>query len=303
MFTYFFNGVAIKSKFESSVEIQISVTKRILQMWLYNSLSSKWCDAFHAFDTVDDDFRYKCCTIATQCRLVRVGKRSNCFPSFQWLYIPLQNPFSLEIHLDFVPTEASELDPGWFFFTGTSYWPAPMGEGKQISPPGYVNIDTGLLYDVIFIISGLLLLLPAAILSILGNAAVLVNTAGWLTLLKAPELLTVNLAITDIGMALSMYPLSIASAFNHAWIGGDTTCLYYGLMGMIFSITSIMTLAVMGMVRYLVTGSPPKTGSVISDGIWGRSDQLSPNGTMGNRVHGILNTGVEHSWSIPCQIR
>uniref|UniRef100_A0A672HSM4 Opsin-5-like n=1 Tax=Salarias fasciatus TaxID=181472 RepID=A0A672HSM4_SALFA len=80
--------------------------------------------------------------------------------------------------------------------------------------------------------------------------------------LSAPELLTVNLAITDIGMALSMYPLSIASAFNHAWIGGDTSCLYYGLMGMIFSITSITTLAVMGLARYLVTGSPPMKGSM-----------------------------------------
>ncbi|XP_039981948.1 opsin 8, group member a [Xiphias gladius] len=115
-----------------------------------------------------------------------------------------------------------------------------------------------------------------AILSILGNAAVLVSTARRLTLLKAPELLTVNLAVTDIGMALSMYPLSIASAFNHAWIGGDTSCIYYGLMGMIFSVTSIMTLAVMGMVRYLVTGSPPKTGmtfqrrtvSIVISGIW-----------------------------------
>lgn len=102
----------------------------------------------------------------------------------------------------------------------------------------------------------------AAVLSALGNAAVLVSTARRLALLKAPELLTINLAVTDIGMALSMYPLSIASAFNHAWIGGDISCLYYGLMGMIFSITSIMTLAVMGMVRYLVTGSPPKTGNV-----------------------------------------
>lgn len=115
----------------------------------------------------------------------------------------------------------------------------------------------------------------SALLSILGNAAVLVSAARRLALLKAPELLTLNLAVTDIGMALSMYPLSIASAFNHAWVGGDTSCLYYGLMGMIFSVTSIMTLAVMGMVRYLVTGSPPKTGSVISDEIYGRSEQFS----------------------------
>lgn len=120
-------------------------------------------------------------------------------------------------------------------------------------------------------------ILYAAILSILGNASVLVSAGHRLTLLKAPELLTVNLAITDIGMALSMYPLSISSAFNHAWIGGDTSCLYYGVMGMIFSITSIMTLAVMGMVRYLVTGSPPKAGSVISDGMYGRLEEFFMN--------------------------
>ncbi|KAG7240225.1 hypothetical protein INR49_027036 [Caranx melampygus] len=123
--------------------------------------------------------------------------------------------------------------------------------------------------------AGMYLVIIAA-LSISGNTAVLISAARRLTLLKAPELLTVNLAVTDIGMALSMYPLSIASAFNHAWLGGDISCLYYGLMGMIFSITSIMTLAVMGMVRYLVTGSPPKTGikfrrrtvSIVISGIW-----------------------------------
>ncbi|KAK9956827.1 hypothetical protein ABG768_014535 [Culter alburnus] len=104
-------------------------------------------------------------------------------------------------------------------------------------------------------------LLVVAFLSILGNAAVLVAAAWRHSVLKAPELLTVNLAVTDIGMALSMYPLSIASAFNHIWIGGDLSCLYYGLMGMIFSVASIMTLAAMGLVRYLVTGNPPKSGS------------------------------------------
>ncbi|XP_056872220.1 opsin 8, group member a [Takifugu flavidus] len=115
-----------------------------------------------------------------------------------------------------------------------------------------------------------------ALLSVLGNASVLFSAGRRLSVLKAPELLTVNLAVTDIGMALSMYPLSIASAFNHAWMGGDASCLYYGLMGMIFSITSIMTLAVMGMIRFLVTGSPPRKGikfqkktiSVVISAIW-----------------------------------
>ncbi|KAJ0061150.1 hypothetical protein NL108_008832, partial [Boleophthalmus pectinirostris] len=115
-----------------------------------------------------------------------------------------------------------------------------------------------------------------AIMSIVGNAAVLVSACRRFSLLKAPELLTVNLAVTDIGMALTMYPLSISSAFNHAWLGGDSTCLYYGVMGMLFSVTSIMTLAVMGMIRYLVTGTPPKTGvkfqrhtiRMVISGIW-----------------------------------
>uniref|UniRef100_A0A3B4AUP1 G-protein coupled receptors family 1 profile domain-containing protein n=1 Tax=Periophthalmus magnuspinnatus TaxID=409849 RepID=A0A3B4AUP1_9GOBI len=113
-------------------------------------------------------------------------------------------------------------------------------------------------------------------MSVIGNAAVLVSASRRISQLKAPELLTVNLAVTDIGMALSMYPLSIASAFNHAWLGGDATCLYYGVMGMLFSVTSIMTLAVMGMIRYLVTGTPPKTGvkfqrptiRLLISGIW-----------------------------------
>ncbi|KAJ4929348.1 hypothetical protein JOQ06_004957 [Pogonophryne albipinna] len=110
-------------------------------------------------------------------------------------------------------------------------------------------------------------LVIVAVLSVFGNGVVLVRAAGRFALLKSPELLTVNLALTDIGMALSMYPLSIYSCFNHAWIGGDGSCLYYGLMGMIFSITSIMNLAVMGMIRFMVAGSPPKTGDVFSHGV------------------------------------
>uniref|UniRef100_A0A8C6SJ15 Opsin 8, group member a n=1 Tax=Neogobius melanostomus TaxID=47308 RepID=A0A8C6SJ15_9GOBI len=119
-------------------------------------------------------------------------------------------------------------------------------------------------------------LVIVAIVSIIGNGAVLVSAGRRFSLLKSPELLTVNLAVTDIGMALSMYPLSIASAFNHAWVGGDSSCLYYGLMGMIFSVTSIVTIAVMGMIRFLVTGDPPQTGvkfqrptiRILISGIW-----------------------------------
>uniref|UniRef100_A0A8C5C5N7 Opsin 8, group member a n=1 Tax=Gadus morhua TaxID=8049 RepID=A0A8C5C5N7_GADMO len=124
------------------------------------------------------------------------------------------------------------------------------------------------LYLSVYVFVGGLVLLT--ILSVIGNTAVLVISARRSTQLKGPELLAVNLAVTDLGMALSMYPLSIASAFNHGWLGGDPSCLYYGLMGMVFSVASIMSLTVLGMVRYL---KPSKkifayTILLVISGIW-----------------------------------
>ncbi|KAM6367539.1 opsin-5-like [Alca torda] len=95
----------------------------------------------------------------------------------------------------------------------------------------------------------------SAILTILGNSAVLATAVKRSSLLKSPELLTVNLAVADIGMAISMYPLAIASAWNHAWLGGDASCIYYALMGFLFGVCSMMTLCAMAVIRFLVTKS------------------------------------------------
>ncbi|XP_009568721.1 opsin-5 isoform X1 [Cuculus canorus] len=98
-------------------------------------------------------------------------------------------------------------------------------------------------------------LLIIGILTVLGNAAVLATALKRSSLLKSPELLTVNLAVADIGMAISMYPLAIASAWNHAWLGGDASCMYYALMGFLFGVCSMMTLCAMAVIRFLVTDS------------------------------------------------
>lgn len=71
--------------------------------------------------------------------------------------------------------------------------------------------------------------------------------------MKPAELLCVNLAVTDLGAAVTMYPLSVASAWSHRWIGGDVTCVYYGLVGFIFGIASIMNLTVLALVRFAVS--------------------------------------------------
>ncbi|NP_001303874.1 opsin 8, group member b [Danio rerio] len=96
-------------------------------------------------------------------------------------------------------------------------------------------------------------LLLIAILSILGNLMVLVMAYKRSNHMKPPELLSVNLAVTDLGAAVTMYPLAVASAWNHHWIGGDVSCVYYGLMGFLFGAASMMTLTIMAIVRFIVS--------------------------------------------------
>uniref|UniRef100_A0A4W3I712 G-protein coupled receptors family 1 profile domain-containing protein n=1 Tax=Callorhinchus milii TaxID=7868 RepID=A0A4W3I712_CALMI len=101
-----------------------------------------------------------------------------------------------------------------------------------------------------------------AILSIFGNSVVLLVAAKKSSQLKPPELLTVNLAITDFCSAVTMYPLAVGSAWKHTWLGGDSSCKYYGFMDFFFGIASIGTLTVMAIVRFLVTSTTQNYGKI-----------------------------------------
>ncbi|KAG7460733.1 hypothetical protein MATL_G00201940 [Megalops atlanticus] len=96
-------------------------------------------------------------------------------------------------------------------------------------------------------------LLVIAVLSMVGNVLVLVTAFKRFNHMKPPELLSVNLAFTDLGAAVTMYPLAIASAWNHGWLGGEASCIYYGLMGFFFGVASISTLTIMAVVRFIVS--------------------------------------------------
>ncbi|XP_026800452.3 opsin-5-like [Pangasianodon hypophthalmus] len=96
-------------------------------------------------------------------------------------------------------------------------------------------------------------LLLIAILSIVGNFLVLLMAYKRSSQMKPAELLSVNLAVTDLGAAVSMYPLAVASSWNHSWLGGDATCIYYGWMGFFFGVASVATLTVMAVVRFTVS--------------------------------------------------
>ncbi|XP_061900915.1 opsin 8, group member b [Entelurus aequoreus] len=96
-------------------------------------------------------------------------------------------------------------------------------------------------------------LLFITILSIMGNLLVLVLAFKRSSRMKPPELLSVNLAVTDLGAAVTMYPLTVASAWSHHWLGGDITCVYYGLAGFFFGVASIMNLMLLAIVRFIVS--------------------------------------------------
>ncbi|XP_049612350.1 opsin 8, group member b [Syngnathus scovelli] len=96
-------------------------------------------------------------------------------------------------------------------------------------------------------------LLFITMVSITGNLLVLVMAFNRSSRMKPPELLSINLAVTDLGAAVTMYPLAIASAWSHRFLGGDAACLYYGLFGFFFGVASIMNLTLLAVVRFVVS--------------------------------------------------
>ncbi|XP_039548087.1 opsin 7, group member a isoform X2 [Pimephales promelas] len=67
-------------------------------------------------------------------------------------------------------------------------------------------------------------------------------------LLKPAEFFIINLAISDLGMTLSLYPLAVTSSFAHRWLYGRTVCLIYAFCGVLFGICSLTTLTILSTV-------------------------------------------------------
>ncbi|XP_068199285.1 opsin 8, group member b [Antennarius striatus] len=96
-------------------------------------------------------------------------------------------------------------------------------------------------------------LMVVGVLSIMGNILVIIMAFRKSSRMKPPELLCVNLALTDLGAAISMYPLAVAAAWSHHWLGGNISCTYYGLVGFFFGVASIMNLTILAIVRFIVS--------------------------------------------------
>ncbi|XP_073488865.1 opsin-5-like [Aquarana catesbeiana] len=84
--------------------------------------------------------------------------------------------------------------------------------------------------------------------SLFGNSILLYISYQKKQLLKPAEYFIVNLALSDLGMTVVLYPLAITSSFAHRWIYGTHVCLFYAFCGVLFGICSLSTVTLLSTV-------------------------------------------------------
>ncbi|CAM5090094.1 unnamed protein product [Eretmochelys imbricata] len=98
------------------------------------------------------------------------------------------------------------------------------------------DIIVGLIYTVF------------GICSLCGNSVLLYVSYKKKNLLKPAEYFMINLAISDLGMTLTLYPLAVTSSLSHRWLYGKQVCLFYAFCGILFGICSLSTLTLLSTV-------------------------------------------------------
>uniref|UniRef100_A0A095CF19 Rhodopsin n=1 Tax=Schistosoma haematobium TaxID=6185 RepID=A0A095CF19_SCHHA len=105
------------------------------------------------------------------------------------------------------------------------------------------------------------------VLAVMGNSLVITLFLLCKQLRTPPNMLIVNLAISDFSFALiNGFPLKTIASFNQRWGWGKLACELYGFAGSIFGFISLTTMAFIALDRYLVISQPFKTFSRITYG-------------------------------------
>ncbi|XP_072552402.1 opsin 7, group member a [Salminus brasiliensis] len=102
--------------------------------------------------------------------------------------------------------------------------------------PAAADIILGVVYSIF------------GVCSLCGNTMLLYVSHRRKHLLKPAEFFIVNLAVSDLGMTLSLYPLAVTSSFQHRWLYGRTLCVVYAFCGVLFGICSLTTLTILSTV-------------------------------------------------------
>uniref|UniRef100_A0A8C0ZBX0 Opsin-5-like n=1 Tax=Cyanistes caeruleus TaxID=156563 RepID=A0A8C0ZBX0_CYACU len=92
------------------------------------------------------------------------------------------------------------------------------------------------------------LYLVFGIISLSGNSLLLLVAHQKRSLLKPAEFFIVNLAISDLSMTVTLFPLATSSFFAHRWLFGQALCTLYAFCGVLFGLGSLGSLAVLSAV-------------------------------------------------------
>uniref|UniRef100_K7FFW2 Opsin-5 n=1 Tax=Pelodiscus sinensis TaxID=13735 RepID=K7FFW2_PELSI len=89
------------------------------------------------------------------------------------------------------------------------------------------------------------------VLSTFGNGYVLFMSIKKKKKLRPAEIMTVNLAVCDLGISVIGKPFTIISFFSHRWVFGWMGCRWYGWAGFFFGCGSLITMTAVSLDRYL----------------------------------------------------
>ncbi|XP_075884648.1 opsin 7, group member b [Nelusetta ayraudi] len=94
------------------------------------------------------------------------------------------------------------------------------------------------------------------VLSVAGNGILLFVAYRKKSSLKPAEFFVVNLAISDLSMTMTLFPLAIPSTFAHMWLFHQTTCIVYAFCGVLFGLCSLSNLTALSCVCWLKVCCP-----------------------------------------------
>ncbi|XP_053106397.1 opsin-5-like [Hemicordylus capensis] len=86
------------------------------------------------------------------------------------------------------------------------------------------------------------------VVSLFGNALLLLVAYRKRAILKPAEFFIVNLAISDVGMTVTLFPLATPSFFAHRWLFNHATCTFYAFCGVLFGLCSLTSLTALSTV-------------------------------------------------------
>ncbi|XP_071546445.1 rhodopsin-like [Panulirus ornatus] len=92
--------------------------------------------------------------------------------------------------------------------------------------------------------------------AMMGNSLVLWIFGTTRSLRCGTNLLVMNLALTDLLMVLTQFPVLVANCYNHRWTLGPAACEIYGFCGALFGTVSIITMALIALDRYFAIVNP-----------------------------------------------